>query len=173
MPRHKYDDGDKARVYSALILHQGNARKTAEDTGVNIHTVTTWRKLWDSEGVPPEIVQTIEAAEGPLAERLEDLRDKVLERIKALVQKGDGSLRDLTGAVKTISDLIAIEKGKATSIKETQVTIPQLDNVEERIALHIAKTVEDATQRQAVVQDFIDGDYVEVEQPPKGLPEGD
>jgi transposase-like protein len=174
MPRHKYDDDDRARVYSALVLHQGNARKAAEDTGVNPNTVTTWKRTWNAEGPPPEVLDLINTAEGPLAERLEDLRDKVLERIKQLVQKGDGNLRDLTGAVKTISDLIAIEKGKATSIKETQVTMPQLEVIEERIALHIAKMAADASERQKEVDEFIiEGEFTENQQPPKGLTEGD
>ena len=169
MPK-RHTDEDKALVYQALLLHDGNARQASNDTGINQHTVVAWRKLWNDGGVPEEITAAIATANGPLAIRLEDLRDKLLDRIKALVMNGEGSLRDLTGAVKTVSDLIAVEKGQATSIKQTQVVLPQLEDVEERIALHVAKMAADAEQRNHEVKDYIDCNIIEEQ--PKGLPEG-
>lgn len=116
--RSKFDDHDRARVANALALNDGNIKRTARDTGIAESTVRDWKREWEKNGVPQEIVLAQTDENEKFVKDAVRVRDKYLSKLEELVDSAD-KVRDVATVIGILDDKVTRAKGLPTSRTET------------------------------------------------------
>src|SRR5438128_2606155 len=73
-----YSDQEKAAVFVALGVNNGNITRAARDTGIPQSTVRSWKQEWELNGVPTELQQEAEEQATEIVAVMERVRGKAL-----------------------------------------------------------------------------------------------
>jgi transposase-like protein len=109
--RRKYNDGDRAQVFTALTINQGNIKRSARETGVPVSTVRLWKKEWEEQGPSEEVALLAAEAATRFVATAENARDLALAKWQALVEEDKVAARDLMTGVGVLTDKIHAAKG--------------------------------------------------------------
>ena len=163
----RYTDKEKATILHTLAANDGNASKTSRETGVPIQTIKDYKNRWDRDGVPPELYGDFENVSDAFIKKAETIRNKAMDLLDGKLPTA--SPKDLIITVGILSDKLNIAKGLATSRQEQvhTVTLPGREEVQELFKNLVTDALSAAKTRQ---EDIIDGEAVEIEEHPKGLP---
>lgn len=151
----RYSDADKGRVYVALQINEGNIERTHRETGVPAQTIRDWRKQWERDGVPPEIVQAADDATDNFVEDAVRVRNKALRELERQVDGQEMKGRDLIVAVGVLDDKLTRAKGLPTSRSEQTVVAIDAAQVRAQLTGFVRGALEMAREREA--------DIIEVE----------
>lgn len=109
--RRKYTDEDRARVYTALTINQGNIKRSARETGVPVATVRLWKRNWEEDGPSKEVALLAEDQATKFVAEAEIARDLALAQWRGLVEEGKVAARDLMTGVGVLTDKIHTARG--------------------------------------------------------------
>jgi transposase-like protein len=152
MSRASYTDEDRARVYLALTVNQGNIKRTARDTQVPISTVRAWKTDWEKAGPSQEVVVAAEAQAEVFVEDAERIRHKALLEYEKLVDLGEVKAKDLMVGVGILTEKISMARGLARKEpQDHQVTMNKGD-LREIAAGFVLGALEDARRRENEIQ---------------------
>lgn len=153
MARRTYTDDDRARVFTLLATNDGNVDRTVRESGVPRATVLSWKKKWEKEGAPGEVM---DAAVAVADDFIEEARQTRFEAIKALRSKvSDASARDLATIVGILDDKIAradaVKSGRG-QIEHVHVhALPAPEELGEVLGSYLTRAIGAARRRDAVV----------------------
>lgn len=128
--RRTYNEEDRARVFVALTVNDGNVKRTSRDVDVPIATVRMWKKDWEKSPPSPEIISAAGAQAEAFVADATRARDKALREWEAKVDAGEVDAKTLLVGVGILTDKINLAKGLATS--RTESSRSQLDPAEIR-----------------------------------------
>lgn len=165
MARRLYTDEERAAVYVALAVNDGNVARSSRDTGVAESTVRDWKQTWDAEGVPLEIQNLADSIATGFVHDAERVRDKALKALEQAIDAGEVKSQNLITVVGVLEDKIRLGKGLATSRKETVHSLPDPQEVQNQLAGAVLAVLEAARDREL---DIIDAEVVEAS--PEALP---
>lgn len=112
--RRKYSDRQRARVYLALKLNEGNIGRSARDTGVPEQTVRDWKREW--EKVEPEgLLQALDEVADEMTDDAVRIRNLALVRLEQIIPDCK-SVRELTVAIGVLDDKIT--RAKMVRVKD-------------------------------------------------------
>ena len=163
MGKRTYSERDRAAVYVALQINDGNVLRSSRETGVPEQTVREWKKKFETD--PPDL-ETTEAAASDFVEKAEEVRDLLLSEYLKALKAGKINPDKMPIHIGIFTDKVNLLKGLATSRREDVVGLPNAEQVRElaagvfdamRFALDSAKERE---------QDIIDVEFTEVENNP-------
>lgn len=161
MAKRIYSDEDKAAVFIALEVNQGNIARTSRDTGIPQSTVRDWKGEWETEGVPEALrAQATESADEFVS---------VMKRLRMrAAQLMEGNLHEakpnqLAVILGILDDKIRLADGLATSRSETVHALPSPEEMRELFVGMVTGALEAQTARQ---HDIID---LKVSEPAKAL----
>lgn len=115
--RSKYSDSDRAAVYLALEVNDGNIKRTARETGMPIATVRDWKKAWQTDGVPDAVIAATESVTDSYVAEVKDIQGVLLARIRELAPEVK-NIREAATAFGILDDKRVRAEGKPTSINE-------------------------------------------------------
>lgn len=164
MAKRVYSDQDRANVYFALEVNNGNIKRTSRDTGIPEATIRDWRDGWARDGVPSEIENLSAKAATEFVESAEEVRDLALTELRRQILAGEVKAAQLIATVGVLEDKIRLGKGLATSRTETVHTVDPAE-VRKELEGYVLKALEMESEREA---DIIDAEFEEIT--PKGLP---
>ena len=164
----KYSDDDRRRVYLQLQVNDFNVKRTARDLDMPIATVREWKVKWETEGVPPAVIDApaMEEAVDTFVADAARVRDKALARLEVVIDESDKP-RDLATVIGILDDKITRAKGLPTSRTET-LTVGIEGTPEQVQALFTnwaQKSVADASTRAS---DLIEVEAEVVSEQPSG-----
>jgi transposase-like protein len=167
----KYHDLDRARVYHTLVVNNGNVKKTARETGVPISTVRVWKRDWDEDGVPPELLDMVIEIKEFFIEEAERARDEALRRLRIIIPK-ETNARTLATVIGILDDKVTRAKGLPTARTEQTLNLPNPEEARELFSRWAQESIDAAMERQA---DIIEVEAERVDQAaiPQSIPEGD
>lgn len=151
--KRKYTDDDRARVYVALTVHQGNIKRTARETNVPVSTVRLWKVDWEKNPPSEELMEKAEQQAEEFVGNATRARDLALAEWESKVRGGEVGAKDLMVGVGVLTDKINLAKGLATS--RTESTRRELDAVEIReIAKGLVQgALQAAKEREEIIED--------------------
>jgi hypothetical protein len=117
--KRSYSDEEKASALAALAANGGNAKLTAQQTGV---PRTTLQK-WAGGAVHPTVTQMGQQKREDLADRLEGLAHRLLDAIPARLP--DADLKQLSVSLGIAVDKMRLLRGQPTSIEGHDLTDEQ------------------------------------------------
>lgn len=168
MAKHRiYTDEERAAVYLALQINDGNVRKSARETDVPTMTVQSWKKNWDQNGVPYEIESIASTDADIFVRKATSVRDMALDKLKERIPETTNA-KDLAMIFGILEDKIRLAKGLATS--RTEKVQPAIDaaQVTELMGALVKGALGAAEQRD---EDIVDAEIVESgNKPLKALP---
>jgi len=150
--RSKYTDDDRARVYLALSVNEGNVKRSSRDTGVPISTVRLWKKTWEKDGVSQDIQTIAEAQAQVFIQDASRARDLALAQWTAKVEAGEVAARDLMTGIGVLTDKINMAKGLTRNTGPSQPAVDPAAMRELARGL-IAGALDAARERESVVED--------------------
>ena len=165
MARRLYTDEERAAVYVALAVNDGNVARSSRDTGVAESTVRDWKQQWEADGVPLEIQNLADSIATGFVHDAERVRDKALKALENAIDAGEVKSQNLITVVGVLEDKIRLGKGLATSRKETVHSLPDPQEVQNQLAGAVLAVLEAARDREL---DIIDAEVVEAS--PEALP---
>lgn len=124
MPRRQYSDSQKAEALAAVDANGGNVAATAAALGIPQKTLDCWSRL---RGVHPEVVQMRSGKREDLADRLEDLAHKLLDKAEGKI--GDANLSNVTVALGISIDKMRLLREQPTSITAAMTDDERADRV--------------------------------------------
>lgn len=164
--RRKYTDEERARVYTALTINNGNIKRSARETGVPIATVRLWKKSWEKDGPSEEIATLAQSQADAFVETATVARDLALTQWKGLVEEGKVAPRDLMTGVGVLTDKIHAAKGLSKG-GDSQPNISPAHMRELARGL-VEGAVDHALTRQRELEDAEEVDYTVVAEIPSG-----
>lgn len=148
MARRTYTDQDRANVYVAMRVNDGNIARSSRDTGVPEATVRDWRDTWEREGGPS--TEVLELAAGAATDFVIDatrVRDKALAELERQIDAKEVKPAQLIAAVGMAEDKIRLAKGLATSRSETVQKLPDPEELRSKLAEYIIEALSKADER--------------------------
>ncbi len=112
MTKRSYSDEEKASALAALVANGGNAKLTAQQTGVPRATLQRWAS---GEGVHPCVPGIGHQKKQDLADRLEDLAHRLVDAIPEKVSQAD--LKQLGICLGIAVDKMRLLREQPTSIE--------------------------------------------------------
>lgn len=154
MARRAYDDGDRARVHTLLVTNEGNVDRTARETGIPPATVRLWKKKWEKDGPPTEVMERAVQEATDFVNQAMGTRFEAIVLLRAKLP--EASARDLATIVGILDDKITRARGLATGRVEHVHNTPALPPPEELgqiLGDYLHRAVGAARRRDAVVID--------------------
>lgn len=148
MARRTYTDQDRANVYVAMRVNDGNIARSSRDTGVPEATVRDWRDTWERDGGPT--AEVLELAAGAATDFVIDatrVRDKALAELERQIDAKEVKPAQLIAAVGMAEDKIRLAKGLATSRSETVQKLPDPEELRSKLAEYIIDALSKADER--------------------------
>lgn len=158
MSRRIYSDEERASVYVALAVNDGNVARSARDTGIAESTVRDWKQTWEREGVPLEVQALADSIATGFVADAERVRDKALKALELAIDTGELKNDKLITVVGVLEDKIRLGKGLATSRSETVHSLPDPQEVQHQLAAAVLQVLSTAKEREL---DIIDAEVVE------------
>lgn len=158
MARRLYTDEERASVYVALAVNDGNVARSARDTGIAESTVRDWKFTWEREGVPLEVQTLADSIATGFVADAERVRDKALKALELAIDTGELKNDKLITVVGVLEDKIRLGKGLATSRSETVHSLPDPQEVQHQLAAAVLQVLSTAKEREL---DIIDAEIVE------------
>lgn len=166
--RSKWEDSDRARVANALAMYDGNIKRTSRETGIAESTVRDWKREWEANGVPQEVVLYQAPENDAFLQDATRVRNKYLEKLEELVESAD-KVRDVATAFGILDDKVTRAKGLPTTRTENVSPTGQLEMEKIQAAMiGWAAGVQAASEQRR--QDIIEVEVVE--QADEALPPG-
>lgn len=150
-----YTDEDRAAVFVALKVNQGNISRSSRDANVPEQTVRDWRDKWNSGEWEPPNLEAQGAASDEFITVAERVRDKALVLLEGKLE--EAKVKELATVFGILDDKIRLHRGLPTSRSESQLALPPAEEVRDRLIEGVRLALQAQNQRD---QDFID---VEVE----------
>lgn len=123
----KYTDDDRARVFLALSVHQGNVKRTARETQIPVSTIRSWKADWEKNPPSTEVAVRIEEQAGQFVNDAIRIRDKALLAFEQKVESGDITAAQLMTGVGILTDKINIATGLAKKETPAQSTAAEIE----------------------------------------------
>lgn len=161
--RRKYTDEDRARVYTALTINQGNIKRSARETGVPVATVRLWKRKWEADGPSEEIALLSEEQGLAWIAVAEESRDIALAKWRALVENDQVAARDLMTGVGILTDKIHAARGLSKGSSSQPAISPE--HMRELARGLVEGAVEAAKSRH---EEILEADYEVVHEIPSG-----
>lgn len=151
----RYTQEERSLVLATLTSNNGNVLRTARDTNVPENTVRRWKKDWEENGTPPELIQAAGAIAEDFVSKATVVRDEALAIMRAKLP--DARVSELNSVVGTLDDKITRMRGLATS-RVDHVHTPALDadQLGASIGEYLVNAVTAARQRQAEVFEVVE-----------------
>lgn len=170
MARKVYTDSDRARAYTLLATNDGNVDRTVRESGIPRATLLTWKRKWEKEGAPASVMDAVEEVAGDFIEEARQTRFAAITALRAKVENGEASARDLATIVGILDDKIAraeaLKSGRQ-QIEHVHVhALPEPEVLGEALGSYLTRAIGAARRRDAVVIE------VPEEPAPKALPPG-
>ncbi len=146
--RRNYSDEDKASAYVALTVNDNNVTRAARDSGIPATTIRDWRKEWETEGVPNELLALTETVASDFVTAAERVRDLALEHLEQSIRTGDLKSEKLITVVGVLEDKIRLGKGLATSRSETVHKMPEPAELRDMLGSYVQEALEKTRQRE-------------------------
>ena len=163
----RYGEEDRAAVYLALQVNEGNVARTHRDTGVPEQTVRDWKGQFEKDGPPNlEVVSELHTDFLTTAERV---RDKLIENYEKALDNGKISPDKMPIHIGILTDKVQLLKGMATSRSEGTVALPSPQAMRELAGGVFDAMLNAVSKQDERSSDIIDGDYEVVENKPKAL----
>jgi transposase-like protein len=159
----RYTDDDRAKVFLALSVHQGNVKRVARETQVPITTVRNWKKAWEKNPPSQEIAVRVEEQAEQFVTDARRIRDKALLAYEEKVDTGQASTRDLLTGVGILTDKINIADGLRKK--------PEVESADTALTREIAKELVGALAKSRERETVVYVTEAEWEQADKALPE--
>lgn len=131
--RRTYTDRDKAVVYAELAVNEGNIKRTARNTGIDVSAVRRWKNEWEMNGVPESVQEEVAPIVSDFMSDAIRIRGKLLLRIEQILDSGDkATLPQISTALGIISDKIrAYENLTQTQKVEHSFQLPPAEELKE------------------------------------------
>lgn len=150
MARRTYSDDDRAAVFVALTVHDGNVARTSRDSGVPEQTVRDWKAQWAREGLPDELIHLAQQSATSFADNVERIRDKALVALETKLP--DMSGRDLATTVGILTDKALRARGLDVKTVKHEHKLPSPDEVRQLMAGFAAGISEAAAARDQIIE---------------------
>ena len=113
--RHTWPTETKEAIIAAIDGNIMSREEAAETYGVPLDTVKRWAR---GKNISDVQIKNDPKNGGTLSERMENLRDKCLDRMDSLVDGHGTTFRDLTTATGVLTDKVRLLRGEPTGITE-------------------------------------------------------
>lgn len=147
MSKRTYTDQNRAAVYAALQVNNGNVKRSARETGVPISTVRDWKREWEDGGLPEEVSEALPQVVEDIVEAFVRVRDKGLLELERQIERGDLKGSALVAAVGMMTDKIRLYQGQATQVREERMELPPPEQLRELVAGFFSGIVSAADER--------------------------
>ena len=150
----RYTDRDRANVYVAMTVNNGNIARSARDTAVPEATIRDWRDTWDRDGGPSSDVLALAA--GAATDFVIDasrIRDKALAALERLIDQGEVKPAQLVATIGMSEDKIRLAEGLATSRSETVQTLPSANELREKLKEYVLDALRVTDERDKDIRD--------------------
>ena len=146
-----YSDKDKATVYAVLLSNEGNVRRTARDTGVNVSTVRRWKTDFVDNPPPPDVVAEVV---GEFVTDAKRVRNKALLEIERQIDEGTFKGAALVTVVGVLDDKITRVEGPVSRSQVDHVHhLPSRDEARALMDGLLTGAIESGRVRQAELVD--------------------
>ena len=154
MARRTYTDDDRGRVFTLLAVNDGNVDRASRESGVPRATVLAWKRKWEKEGAPTDVMDAAVNTAGDFIAEARDVRFKAIQALKDKLDKA--SPRDLATIVGILDDKIsradAIASGRDRQVEHLHVhALPEPEQLGEILGSYLNKALSAARRRDAVV----------------------
>lgn len=160
MPKRVYNQADRASVLVILRTNGGNIARTARDTGMPEATIRDWKKDWEANGAPEELLEMVEEQSTAILEDMERVRYKALQLIEAHLP-AEKNVKNLATVFGIIDDKIRLARGLATSRSETVHELPAPEKMAEMFRAIVSGALSAQDKRATDIEDIV------IEQAPK------
>lgn len=143
--RASYSEQDKARVFLALTVNDGNVKRTSRETGVPESTVRNFKKEFEENPPSTELVKA-EAETGDYVTELETLRKELAVALRKKIPDMTGN--QLAVSYGIIDDKLTRARGLATERTEHVHTLPSAEELALAGQMLASGAIEAARQRQ-------------------------
>jgi transposase-like protein len=154
--RRKYTASDRAKVFAELEINEGNIKRTARNTGFPVSTVRDWKVEWEKGGVDTDTVEALPEVIGDFVEEATRVRDKLLMRLEQKVDSGDITAREIVPALGMLTDKIRAYQGLNDVKHQHTVNLPQLDEIESKLAGALKQLVAAGNRRQHEIDEVLE-----------------
>src|SRR3954466_2660056 len=134
MSKRTYSNADRAAVYAALQVNNGNIKRSARETHVPISTVRDWKREWEESGIPEPVAAVLPQVVEDIVEAFSRVRDKGLLELERQIENGDLKGSALVAAVGMMTDKIRLYQGQSTSVREERMELPPPEQLRELVA---------------------------------------
>lgn len=141
--RTTYTEADRARVYVALTVNDGNVKRTARETGVPESTVRNFKREFEAN---PPSAEIVEASTSDYTADLEIIRTELVAALRKEIPVMKG--RELAVALGIVDDKLTRARGLATERTETVHRLPSAEELALAGRMLVQGALEAAHQRQ-------------------------
>lgn len=154
--RRTYTDRDKAIVYAELTVNEGNIKRTARNTGIDVSAVRRWKQEWEAKGVPEAVTAEVELVASDFVSDAVRIRGKLLQKLEAVLDAGDrATIPQLVTGIGVLSDKIrAYEAISETTKVEHTLALPPVEELRELFSGLVVGMLDAARTRAAEIEAF-------------------
>lgn len=154
--RRTYTDRDKAIVYAELTVNEGNVKRTARNTGIDVSAVRRWKQEWEVNGVPQGVTAEVELVASDFVSDAVRIRGKLLQKLEAVLDAGDrATIPQLVTGIGVLSDKIrAYEAITETTRVEHTLALPPVEELRELLSGLVGGMLDAARTRAAEIEAF-------------------
>lgn len=156
MTKRTYSNQDRAAVYAALQVNDGNIKRTARETHVPISTVRDWKREWEESGIPEPVAAVLPEVIEDIVDAFTRVRDKGLLSLERQIENDDLKGSALVAAVGMMTDKIRLYSGQATQVREERMELPPPEQLRELVAGFFSGIVVAANER---ADEIIEADW--------------
>lgn len=143
--RGSYSEQDKARVFVALTVNDGNIKRTARETGLPESTVRNWKREFETNPPSQEAVE-VEVTSGDTVGQIEQARNEALVALRKKIPSMNGSQLGVVFGI--LDDKLTRARGLATERTEHTVKLPSAEELALAGQMLAQGALEAAKQRQ-------------------------
>lgn len=166
--KRSYTDSDRAMLLVVLKTNNGNIARSSRDTGIPEATIRDWKKDWEANGIPEELLTPVQEQSESIIEDMERVRYKALQLLEAQLPTAR-SIRDLATVFGIVDDKIRLARGLATSRTETTHELPAPEKMAEMFRAIVSGALEAQNTRAKDISETIDDSHVVEQAPRKAL----
>ena len=154
--RRTYSDRDKAIVFAELQVNEGNIKRTARNTGIQVSAVRRWRDEWAAQGVPDSVAEEVSIVATDFISDAVRIRGKLLIKLEQVLDAGkDATIPQLVTGIGVLSDKIrAYEAITETKKVEHTFALPPIDELRELFSGIVVGMLDAARSRAAEIEAF-------------------
>jgi len=154
--RRTYTDHDKAVVYAELTVNEGNVKRTARNTGIDVSAVRRWKMEWAAKGVPEAVTAEVELVANDFISNAVRIRGKLLQKLEAVLDTGErATIPQLVTGIGVLSDKIrAYEAITETTRVEHTLALPPVEELRELFSGLVVGMLDAARSRAAEIEAF-------------------